>query len=150
MKGAPEKILDLCSTVSINGQSESLTPARRQDLEGILLALGKKGQRVLGFCDTVLNEPTSEYSVEKKNFPTSNLRFLGLMALIDPPRETVPEAVRKCKTAGIRVIMVTGDHPVTAEAIARKVGIISSDTRKDVAARLNIPEKDVNQSQVYR
>ncbi|KAL0276729.1 UNVERIFIED_CONTAM: hypothetical protein PYX00_004240 [Menopon gallinae] len=148
MKGAPEKILELCSSVSIHGQTEPLTNARRAEIEKILLTLGRKGERVLGFCDLILTETSAEYSVEKKNFPTTNLRFLGLMALIDPPRETVPDAVRKCKTAGIRVIMVTGDHPVTAEAIARKVGIISTDTRKDLATRMGIPEDKVPKSHV--
>lgn len=64
------------------------------------------------------------------------LVFVGLMALIDPPRASVPGAVRKCQTAGIKVIMVTGDHPVTAKAIAKKVNIISEDaiTIEDVAA----------------
>eukprot|EP00639_Heterosigma_akashiwo_P015433 CAMPEP_0206397180 /NCGR_PEP_ID=MMETSP0294-20121207/23281_1 /ASSEMBLY_ACC=CAM_ASM_000327 /TAXON_ID=39354 /ORGANISM="Heterosigma akashiwo, Strain CCMP2393" /LENGTH=1388 /DNA_ID=CAMNT_0053852161 /DNA_START=101 /DNA_END=4267 /DNA_ORIENTATION=- len=62
------------------------------------------------------------------------LVFLGLMALIDPPRPAVPGAVEKCKTAGIKVIMVTGDHPVTAQAIAAKVGILWSKTRGQIKA----------------
>ena len=60
------------------------------------------------------------------------LIFLGLMALVDPPREAVPGAVAKCKTAGIKVIMVTGDHPGTAEAIAYKVGILWSPTARKI------------------
>ena len=60
------------------------------------------------------------------------LVFLGLMALVDPPREAVPGAVAKCKTAGIKVIMVTGDHPGTAEAIAYKVGILWSPTARKI------------------
>lgn len=102
-----------------------------------------------GFCDAELSDPPgTQYDIGKKNYPTSGLRFLGLMALIDPPREAVPDAVRKCKTAGIRVIMVTGDHPVTAEAIARKVGIISMDTRNEVAKRLSVAPDKVPQNEV--
>ena len=58
----------------------------------------------------------------------SGLRFIGLMSLIDPPRAAVPDAVTKCRSAGIKVIMVTGDHPITAKAIAKSVGIISEGT----------------------
>lgn len=53
------------------------------------------------------------------------MRFVGLMSMIDPPRAAVPDAVAKCRSAGIKVIMVTGDHPITAKAIAKSVGIIS-------------------------
>merc|ERR1712156_504540 len=62
------------------------------------------------------------------NFPLEGLRFVGLMSMIDPPRAAVPDAVTKCRSAGIKVIMVTGDHPITAKAIARSVGIISEGT----------------------
>ena len=59
------------------------------------------------------------------NLPLNGLRFVGLVSMIDPPRAAVPDAVCKCRSAGIQVVMVTGDHPVTAKAIARAVGIIS-------------------------
>ena len=62
---------------------------------------------------------------QPQNFPLENLCFVGLMSMIDPPRAAVPDAVSKCRSAGIKVIMVTGDHPITAKAIAKGVGIIS-------------------------
>lgn len=65
------------------------------------------------------------FDADNPNFPLSGLRFVGLMSMIDPPRATVPDAVVKCRSAGIKVIMVTGDHPITAKAIAKSVGIIS-------------------------
>ena len=65
---------------------------------------------------------------EEPNFPLDNLRFIGLMSMIDPPKASVPDDVSKCRSAGIKVIMVTGDHPITAQAIAKEVGIISSQT----------------------
>lgn len=66
-----------------------------------------------------------KFDSDNPNFSLRGLRFVGLMSMIDPPRAAVPDAVAKCRTAGIKVIMVTGDHPITAKAIARSVGIIS-------------------------
>merc|ERR1712110_357750 len=114
------------------------------------------GERVLGFCDFEL--PADQYPPgyafdieEPQNFPLKDLCFVGLMSMIDPPRAAVPDAVSKCRSAGIKVIMVTGDHPITAKAIAKGVGIISegNETVEDIAARLNIsigevPEGDAN------
>ncbi|KAG3255855.1 ATPase H+/K+ transporting alpha subunit [Ictidomys tridecemlineatus] len=103
-----------------------------------------------GFCQLYLNEkdypPGYAFDVEAMNFPSSGLCFAGLVSMIDPPRATVPDAVLKCRTAGIRVIMVTGDHPITAKAIAASVGIISegSETVEDIAARLRVPVDQVN------
>ena len=82
-----------------------------------------------GFCDQML--PSDKYPVgfkfdaDEPNFPLTDMRFVGLMSMIDPPRAAVPDAVAKCRSAGIKVIMVTGDHPITAKAIAKSVGIIS-------------------------
>ena len=86
------------------------------------------------------------FDAEEQNFPLEGLRFVGLMSLIDPPRAAVPDAVSKCRSAGIKVIMVTGDHPITAKAIAKSVGIISdgNETIEDIASRMNIPLEEVN------
>merc|ERR1719295_1100858 len=86
------------------------------------------------------------YDADEENFPLEGLRFVGLMSMIDPPRAAVPDAVLKCRSAGIKVIMVTGDHPITAKAIARSVGIISEgqETVEDIAARKGIPLSEVN------
>merc|ERR1719201_1021555 len=108
------------------------------------------GERVLGFCDMVL--PADKYPVgypfdaDEANFPLEGLRFVGLMSMIDPPRAAVPDAVTKCRSAGIKVIMVTGDHPITAKAIARSVGIISEGTNavEDIAEEKGIAVTDVN------
>ncbi|CAG0903103.1 unnamed protein product, partial [Darwinula stevensoni] len=114
--------------------------------------LGERGERVLGFCDCKLPlelfPPGFKFDAAKQNFPLNGLRFVGLMSMIDPPRSAVPDALAKCRSAGIKVIMVTGDHPITAKAIARSVGIISegSETVEDIANRLNIEVKDVDPS----
>ena len=101
---------------------------------------GNHGERVLAFADFRL--PLDEYPedypfdcdtinfhvnpyFENFNFPTSGLRFLGLISLIDPPRVNISQAVEKCRSSGIRLVMVTGDHPLTAAAIGRATGILT-------------------------
>merc|ERR1719430_1157799 len=112
--------------------------------------LGGRGERVLGFCHEFLDATQYPkgyaFDTEAENFPLTDLTFVGLMAMIDPPRAAVPDAVTKCRSAGIKVIMVTGDHPITAKAIAKSVGIISegNETIEDIATRLNIPLEEVN------
>ncbi|KAI9562820.1 alpha subunit of putative +/K+ ATPase [Daphnia sinensis] len=150
MKGAPERILDLCSTIYINGQEKVLDNELKDAFNTAYMQLGGLGERVLGFCDFHL--PLDQYpkgfkfDADEVNFPISGMRFVGLMSMIDPPRAAVPDAVAKCRSAGIKVIMVTGDHPITAKAIARSVGIISdqSETVEDIAKRLKIPVDQVN------
>ncbi|XP_066495359.1 potassium-transporting ATPase alpha chain 2 [Tiliqua scincoides] len=150
MKGAPERILERCSTMMINGKEEPLDQEKAEAFQTAYMHLGGMGERVLGFCHLYLPEEefpdTYPFDTDSMNFPTSNLCFVGLMSMIDPPRSTVPDAVMKCRSAGIKVIMVTGDHPITAKAIARSVGIISatSETVEDIAKRLNIPVEQVN------
>ena len=85
-------------------------------------------QNIYKIYFTITVNLLKSYYISSVNFPLENLTFVGLMAMIDPPRPSVPEAVAKCKSAGIKVIMVTGDHPITAAAIARTVGIISKDS----------------------
>merc|ERR1712212_194972 len=118
--------------------------------ETAYMELGGLGERVLGFCDFILPEDKYPagypYDADDVNFPVDGLRFVGLMSMIDPPRAAVPDAVLKCRSAGIKVIMVTGDHPITAKAIARSVGIISegTETVEDIATRKGIPVQEVN------
>ena len=150
MKGAPERILDRCTTIMINGEEKKMDQEWKDRFNTAYLELGGLGERVLGFCDFML--PADKYPEgypfdgDEVNFPLEGLRFVGLMSMIDPPRAAVPDAVNKCRSAGIKVIMVTGDHPITAKAIAKSVGIISegNETIEDIATRLNIPVEEVN------
>ena len=129
MKGAPERILNRCSTIFVSGQEFPMDGHWKDAFNAAYLELGSRGERVLGFCDYKLPvdkyPPGYKFDAEKQNFPLDGLRFVGLMSMIDPPRAAVPEAVAKCRSAGIKVIMITGDHPITAKAIAKSVGIIS-------------------------
>jgi len=127
-----------------------MTQEWKDAFEAAYMELGGLGERVLGFCDYLLPEDKYPkgypFDPDEENFPLEGLRFVGLMSMIDPPRAAVPDAVVKCRSAGIKVIMVTGDHPITAKAIARSVGIISDgqETVEDIAARKNIPVEEVN------
>jgi len=150
MKGAPERIVDRCSTIIVEGRELPLTEEWKAAFETAYMELGGLGERVLGFCDYML--PADKYpngypfDADDVNFPLEGLRFVGLMSMIDPPRAAVPDAVTKCRSAGIKVIMVTGDHPITAKAIARSVGIISEGTNtvEDLASQRGCDVKDVN------
>jgi len=117
-KGAPEVLMEKCNRVIIDGEASDLD---RQTKESILHEneqLTKDALRVLGFA----YKPTDSTSddIEKE------LIWIGLQAMIDPPREDAHDAIQECKTAGIRVIMITGDNPMTAQAIARQVGLESN------------------------
>merc|ERR1719450_44756 len=150
MKGAPERVLDRCSHILINGEETPLDDASL--FNWAYDELGGLGERVLGFAHYYL--PAEDFpkgfafdtESENVNFPVNGLCFVGLISMIDPPRAAVPDAVVKCRSAGIKVIMVTGDHPITAKAIAKSVGIISEgmETVEDIAARNNVPVSEVN------
>uniref|UniRef100_A0A4W5PHI8 Sodium/potassium-transporting ATPase subunit alpha n=1 Tax=Hucho hucho TaxID=62062 RepID=A0A4W5PHI8_9TELE len=150
MKGAPERILDRCSTILIQGKEQPMDEEMKEAFQNAYMELGGLGERVLGFCHLLMPEDQYPkgfaFDCDDVNFTTENLCFVGLMSMIDPPRAAVPDAVGKCRSAGIKVIMVTGDHPITAKAIAKGVGIISegNETVEDIASRLNIPVSQVN------
>ena len=150
MKGAPERILERCSHIYMDGAELELNEFWKNQIINANMQLAGLGERVLGFCDLRLDEKQFpigyKFDSDAVNFPVKNLRFLGLMSMIDPPRAAVPNAVAKCRSAGIKVIMVTGDHPITAKAIARGVGIIgeNSETVEDIAARLKVPISAIN------
>jgi len=156
MKGAPERILDRCTHILINGEVKEMPEDSeyRVKFQSAYEELGGLGERVLGFCHKEMDAEKFpkgfKFDNEEVNFPLEGLCFVGLMAMIDPPRSGVPDAVAKCKSAGIKVIMVTGDHPITAAAIARGVGIISkgSKTKEDIAEEKGIAVEDVNPKDV--
>jgi len=148
MKGAPERVIAKCSYIMVDGQNMKLTDQVREDFEKDLFNLMFRGERCLGCSARDLEAEKYgqdfEFSVDPTpNFPIENLVFVGLVCLIDPPRKAVPSAVKRCQTAGIKVIMVTGDHPVTAEAIAKSVSIIRPGmyTKRDLLLKR---EMDVN------
>jgi sodium/potassium-transporting ATPase subunit alpha len=144
LKGAPERVWDKCSKVLVGGNDVSLDKIQFSKIEEANIYFAKNGQRVLGLARYHL--PKSQYPANHqfqfKGFSDLDIRldsmtFIGLLSLIDPPRETVPSAIRKCKTAGIKVIMVTGDQQLTAASIAKQIGIFESESSVEIQERLH-------------
>ena len=134
MKGAPERIWQRCSKVLVNGEEVPRSAEWDDKFREVNEKLGGMGERVLAFSRQSLDQgqfPRDfEFNVKKdnENFPLSDgYTFVGIVSLNDPPRDGVRRSVEICREAGIKVIMVTGDQPTTAAAIARKVSIITSD-----------------------
>jgi Ca2+-transporting ATPase len=122
VKGAPKEVLELCSAVRVNGRIVPMSDELRARVMAANDDDARSGLRVLAMAMRFL--PAMEtYSVETVE---RELIFLGLVAMMDPPRPEVAEAVNKCHAAGIRIIMITGDYGLTAESIARRIGIIRS------------------------
>jgi len=141
LKGAPEKVMDRCTSYIYNGKVYPMDENARKQFEIINNTLARRGERVLGFatCKLIKDEqgqpftPDYPYSIDPEpNFNTENLTFVGFFALIDPPRPGVKKAIEECHTAGIKVFMVTGDHPTTAHAIAKSLNLITGDTLEEL------------------
>merc|ERR1712235_231115 len=141
----------------INGEELEMTEEWRNKFTTAYETLGGMGERVLGFAHHYLDAEAHPkgfaFDTDSMNFCSGDmakgdkgLTFVGLMSMIDPPRAAVPDAVAKCRSAGIKVIMVTGEHPITAKAIARSVGIISEGnmTVDDIAEKRGCNVKDVD------
>jgi Ca2+-transporting ATPase len=111
-KGAPDILLELCDRIYRNGKVERLSRDEKRKILKINETLAKQALRVLGFA----------YK-ESGKLEEKEMIFVGLQAMIDPPREEAKEAIKRCKTAGIKVVMITGDHKITAQAIAHELGL---------------------------
>ncbi len=118
-KGAPETVLSACDFVQFDAGIVPLDPVARTRLLAAQRQMAEAGLRVLAFAHCAVKDgmPTEE----------RGMILSGLVGLEDPPRAEVPDAIARCATAGIRIIMVTGDHPHTALAIARQIGLVKGD-----------------------
>ncbi|OMJ72751.1 hypothetical protein SteCoe_28732 [Stentor coeruleus] len=147
MKGAPEEVWKRCEFILIDGIAERINENYYEEFKNANHLYASSGKRVIGMAMMWLPEEDydSEYAFlpirnEGPNFPLTGLTFIGLCALEDPPKHKVREAVEKCQQAGIKVIMITGDQPLTATAIAREVSIVTS---KQTANEIS-EEKDID------
>ncbi|MGE5222745.1 MAG: cation-translocating P-type ATPase [Omnitrophica WOR_2 bacterium] len=123
IKGSPREVLNLCTHILIYGQVQPLDAATRAEILAANDDYARNALRVLALARRMLPARTGSYSAERIE---RDLTFLGLMAMMDPPREEVSEAVKICREAGIRMIMITGDYGLTAESMARRVGMLAT------------------------
>jgi magnesium-transporting ATPase (P-type) len=159
MKGAPERILDRCSQFLYNGTERPIDEDFKLDFQASYERFAFSGERVLAFAYREFKPPRGAQSdpatVYKQTvgkdakgepiepYPTKDLVFAGLISLMDPPKEGTADAVAICRDAYVKVVMVTGDHPLTAEAIARRVNIVTLPTAREIAAEDGVEEADV-------
>jgi sodium/potassium-transporting ATPase subunit alpha len=131
IKGAPERVMDRCSTATdpnTNGPTP-FTAELKAAVTKSNFSLAGNGERVLAFGEQIVKGLPKDFKfdtddIKNTNFPMDGFRFVGMLALEDPHRPEVPGAVDSCHEASIRVIMVTGDHPLTARSIASKIRIL--------------------------
>lgn len=127
VKGAPKEVMKLSESIRINGQVQPMTEELRQEIMDANDNYARNGLRVLAVAYRLLHkednlpEMMSDYTPE---IIEQELVFVGLIVMADPPRPEVANAVEECRSAGIRIIMITGDYGLTAESIAKRIGIV--------------------------
>ena len=132
VKGAPKEVLGLCTRILAHGVEQELDAAQRRQIMAANDGYARSGLRVLAVARRVIpsgmpGQAGTEISERVTESIEEELTFLGLVGMMDPPRPDVQAAVEKCRRAGIRIVMITGDYGLTAESIARRIGIIQSD-----------------------
>jgi len=173
MKGAPEVVLERCKFYQLHGVSHAVNSEFLQAFDVAYASFARDGERVLGFAmmeivdsfDEANEKSVDNYTTEKatgddmkKDLPDKELNvadlavtgytFLGVISLVDPPKPKVARAVEEVRSAGVKVVMVTGDHPLTAVAIANQVGIMKHPLRSAMALEMGCKEEDVDEQHV--
>ncbi len=123
IKGAPREVLQLCTHIQIDGEARPLDDGSRADILAANDDYARRALRVLAVAQRDLLPRSGAYTSESVE---RDMTFLGLMAMMDPPRPEVELAVQTCRQAGIRIVMITGDYGLTAESLARRVGMVTS------------------------
>jgi len=134
VKGAPGTVLEACNSIIVNGEQQPFDDRHRKKWEGINEKLASQGLRMIAVAVKTAND--------SKGDPYHNLSFVGLVALSDPPRADVKPAIERCREAGIRVIMITGDQVATARYIAESLGI-KDDHETSVIHGADLPSNEV-------
>ncbi|MBN2142486.1 calcium-translocating P-type ATPase, SERCA-type [Candidatus Woesearchaeota archaeon] len=126
MKGSSDAVLQRCSFVELEGKQKKLSPKEKEKIRSANENMGAEALRVLGFAYKILKaKDVKNFS----RFDEKGFTFQGLQGMIDPPRPEVKDAVLKCREAGIRIFVITGDQGLTAKAIAKEIGIADDETR---------------------
>jgi P-type Ca2+ transporter type 2C len=115
VKGSPDVLLELCVQKKIDDEISDFTAEEKEEVKKIYNQMSAQALRVLAFA----YKDVQEADVEKEDAAESNLTWVGMMAMIDPPRIDVAQAIAECRNLGIKVIMITGDYEITARAIAK-------------------------------
>jgi len=135
VKGAPDEVLKCCDFVFLKGKEARLTQSKKEEILAMNKSMAGHALRVLGFAYKKVSVKESQVKFRKDL--EQKLVFVGLQAMLDPPRPEVYDAVRTCKEAGIRIFIVSGDHGITTKAIAEKLGISQRDTPIITGIELN-------------
>ena len=135
VKGAPDILIEKCTYYLQNGKIEPLTNSKKSEITAINENMAKNALRVIAVAYKDIPESTV-INKDNKNFE-NNLVFCGLLGMIDPPRPEVFKAIKTCRTAGIKPVMITGDHKITAVAIAEQIGIYNKGDKIATGAELD-------------
>lgn len=130
-KGAPDVILERSTKILVNGEVQDITDEDKKRITDQNAEYASQALRVLGFAYKIVGNGVNLQNEE------SELVFVGLTCMIDPPRKEAKEAIKLCKKAGIRVVMITGDHITTASAIGKELGIIYNETQAMEGVEIN-------------
>lgn len=125
-KGAPDVLTNVCCSIIWNEKEEAFTPKFKNIVQSAIDDLGSQALRTIAIAYKEI--PTGTQNINEKE-AEKDLIFLGLEGMIDPPRPEVKQAVEECKAAGIKTVMITGDHLVTAKAIASELGILNESSK---------------------
>ena len=163
LKGAADVLFPKCNRyIAEDGSMKPVSEAFLKLCNDAYEVYGGRAERVLAFAMFPLDKTVAEEEASNPKWkaqlleglqgkgpnPRTDMVFCGLVTLQDPPRAEVPIAIQECYSAGIKVVMVTGDHPLTAESIAKQIGLITQPTRGQLAKERNIDPKDVPEADI--
>ncbi|CDO71883.1 hypothetical protein BN946_scf184940.g30 [Trametes cinnabarina] len=152
IKGAPERVLAKCSTYLKDGEELPITDDFREQYDKAYDYMASRGHRVIACAQKLLKseiyDASYEFSKADAKYPSTDYCFCGLISLEDPPKHGVREAIGTLRLAGIKVMMVTGDHPKTAEAIARKINLVLGETKETLCKKTGRPMEEIYDDEV--